>query len=429
MRSPGSGRAIAEWCLRGALVGLLALALLRSFDPPGATAVARSTTVRDLPRALDEATRSARVVTLSLDVDSMPGSVARDWLAALRRAGVAVQWHGTPPSLAVQAERGREPDGRVRVTVVADGGRAIALTDSAGALDSLRVTPRGATLDAPAVVGAVRAARGRFVARAMVPPARAPRAVLVLGRAGWESKFVATALQESGWTVRARLPAAPGVAITDAGLLPIDTARYAVVIALDSSAADLGPAIARFVEQGGGMILAGAAPMLPAVRALTPALVGARLPGRLLLDGDTVTRADLPHRALESIRPDAIRLESTTSPPLAVVRRAGLGRVVVIGYDETWRWRMLGGTGGVGAHRAWWSRMAGIVAPEPADTLAPAGADAAPLAALHSALGAPSAEPLPVHTAPDDRWHYLMLIAIVALLLGETASRRFRGAR
>src|SRR5258707_512993 len=81
----------------------------------------------------------------------------------------------------------------------------------------------------------------------------------VLGGAGWEIKVVLAALTEAGWGVRARLPAAPGVAITDPALLPIDTARYDVVVALDSSASDLAPSIARFVGTGGGLVAAGGA--------------------------------------------------------------------------------------------------------------------------------------------------------------------------
>jgi hypothetical protein len=254
--------------------------------------------------------------------------------------------------------------------------------------------------------------------------------VLVLGRAGWESKFVAAALEESGWTVRARLPAAPGVVVADPGLLPVDSSRYAAVIALDSSAADLAPALARFVAQGGGLVLAGEAPSVAALRALAPATTAARRPGRILLDGDSVTRADLPMRPLASIRIDAVALEVNPARKETAVaaRRAGLGRVLTIGYDESWRWRMLGGASGLAAHRAWWSRVVGLVAAEGPSATVVAARDAAPTAALIDALGPPMAIG-PAANPPGRPLQPIMLVAVVLLLLAETASRRFRGAR
>src|SRR5206468_9394792 len=132
----------------------------------------------------------------------------RAWLSALRRAGVTVRWRGDVPSLALAAERVREPTAAVRVLLAADTG-AVSLTDSAGVLDTLRATSGGATLEASDVVGTVRARRGTYAASATPPAPADRRDVLVLGRASWESKFVLAALTEAGWRVRARLPAAP----------------------------------------------------------------------------------------------------------------------------------------------------------------------------------------------------------------------------
>ena len=429
MRSRADARRLGETLLRGFLVGTLAVALWRSLHQPSATPVARATAVRDLPAMLRAASSDARVSSLDVRVDSLPGVPERDWLAALRGAGVMVRWQGTPPSIALEVDRSREPDSRVRLLLAADSGAAFAVTDSAGVVDSLRVLDGGATLESHAVVGRASAARGRWRVSAVVPPAPTPRAVLVLGRAGWESKFVAAALQEAGWTVRARIPAAPGVIVTDPALLPIDSSRYAAVVALDSTAADLAPALARFVAQGGGLVLAGETPALGSLRALAPATTTARLPGRILLDGDSVTRADLPMRPLDAIRPDAVRLEGSAAGPMVAARRAGLGRVLTVGYDESWRWRMLGGASGLAAHRAWWSRVVGLVAPEGQLASAAAAPDAAPTAALFAALGPPT----PAAASPTSPGRgplpLVMLLAVVALLLAETASRRFRGAR
>jgi hypothetical protein len=415
--------------VRGFLVGTLAVALWRSLHPALPAALSRAATVRELPAALRAASSDARIGALHLVVDSLPEANERDWLAALRRAGVVVRWQGSPPALALEVERSREPESRVRLLVAADSGAPFVITDSAGALDSLRVAAGGATLESPTVVGRASAARGRWRVSAAVPPAPAPRAVLVLGRAGWESKFVAAALQEAGWTVRARLPAAPGVVVADPALLPVDSSRYAAVIALDSSATDLAPVLARFVAQGGGLVLAGEAPSVASLRALAPATTSARRPGRILLDGDSVTRADLPMRPLDAIRSDAVRLEGNAGQSMVAARRAGLGRVLTVGYDESWRWRMLGGTSGLAAHRAWWSHIVGLVAAEGPSTSAPVAPGGAPTAALVGALGPPTTATGPRDNSRAPGLPLIMLIAVVLLLLAETTSRRFRGAR
>lgn len=429
MRSRADLRVVAEWLLRAALLGALGAALARSLAPGAEATIARRADARGLPAALAEATRAARVVSLAVHVDSLPAAAERAWLVALRRAGVGVSWSGQPASLAVMAERSREPDARVRISVVGDVGAPVAITDSAGAIDTVAVGARGGMLVAPAVVGAVRVARGRVGASAAVPAASPPRAVLVIGRAGWEAKFVAAALQEAGWTVRARQVIAPGVVVADPGMFPLDTSRYGVVVALDSTAGDLAADAARFVRQGGGLLLAGGASTLPAFAPLAPARAAERRTGRVLLDADTVTRGDLPVRALVAIRPDAVRLEGSSGSATVAVRRAGMGRVATIGFDETWRWRMLGGGSGPGAHRAWWSRTVGLVAPDAADVGVAAGVEAAPVASLIEALGQPSAAPAGDRAPAAPRLLPFLLFAIVAAMLAETASRRFRGAR
>ncbi|MFL5606996.1 MAG: hypothetical protein ACJ8AD_11165, partial [Gemmatimonadaceae bacterium] len=324
-----------EWVGRGAVIVLLAVALWRALHPARQGDEHRGATGATLGRILHEATMTPRVGSVSLAIDSLPTAEQRAWLTALRRAGVDVRWHGEVPTLALDAERVREPVARTRLLLVADGAAPLALTDSVGALDTVRLRAGGASLEAGDVVGAVQARRGAFVASATLPVAPPRRDVLVLGRAGWESKFVLAALTEAGWRVRARLPAAPGIAVTDPALLPIDTSRYDVVIALDSSASDLAPSIARFVAAGGGLVAAGGATSLDALRLLVPARAGDRRPGRILLDADSVTRADLPLRPLAALRVDAVPLERQPGGLTVAARRAGRGRVVAIGYDDS----------------------------------------------------------------------------------------------
>jgi hypothetical protein len=429
MRSRADLRRGLEWLGRAAVIALLAVALWRAVRPSEQGEAHRAATGATLARTLREATASPHVASVSLAVDSLPSPVQRAWLSALRRAGVSVRWHGEVPTLALDAERVREPVARTRLLLVGDGAVPLALADSAGALDTVRLRAGGASLEAGDVVGAVQARRGAVVASAALPIAPPRRDVLVLGRAGWESKFVLAALTEAGWRVRARLPAAPGVAITDPALLPIDTARYDVVLVLDSSAIDLAPSVARFVATGGGLVATGGATTLDALRPLLPARAGARRPGRILLDADSVTRADLPLRPLEALRADAVPLERQAGGLAVAARRAGEGRVLAVGYDESWRWRMLGGANGPASHRAWWSRTVGLAAPDRADLAARAGADAAPTAALVAALGPASSEAVTAAMPAREPLPLLLLAAIAAALLAETASRRFRGAR
>lgn len=379
--------------------------------------------------ALLRASTSEHVGAVDVEVDGVL-SAQLTWLAALRRAGVSVRWRGSPPALALAADRVREPVAPVLVRLVADSGRRIVVSDAVGVIDSVRAA-RGATLEAGDVNGSVTARLGVWTALAGIPARDERRDVLVLGRASWESRFMLEALGEAGWRVRARLPVAPGVSVTDASLLPLDTARYDVVIALDSTAADLAGAVTRFAAQGGGVIAVGSALDVAALRAIAPASAGERRPGHILLEGDTLTRADLPLRPLGKVRADAVVLERQPAGIAAAIRRAGRARVASVGYDESWRWRMQGGVSGAAAHRAWWSRMAGLVAParegmrEPIDATSNA---AAPRAALVDALGPASGTPAATALSASARLPLVLLLIVAALLLAETASRRFRGA-
>ena len=417
-----------EWVLRSALLASLGAALWLSVRAAPSSTGARSLAASSLGERIVGVIADRRVQAVDVKIDVMPTRGDRALLVALRRAGVVVRWHDVPPALAIEAVRVREPDGRTRMLVSAGDSGAIALGDSAGVLDTVRAES-GATIDATTVVGSVRAQQGAFAARASISTAESRLgAVLVLGRADWEAKFVMTALTEAGWTVRASVPIAPTVSVRDDGVLPLDTARYDVVVALDSSAAEFGPAIARFVGQGGGLVASGEALGLASIRALAPASAGHRLPGRILLAGDSVRPRNLPLRPLSLTRTDAITLDRQPAGAALVARRAGMGRVLGVGYDESWRWRMLGGESGLAAHRRWWSGAVGSVAPE-RSSASPAGGDAAPLASLVSALGGPSDAASLADEPRRNALPLILLMLIAACLLAETASRRFRGER
>lgn len=429
MRSRADLPLAAEGLLRATLLAALVVSLWQSMRPVRSRAYTRDVAARTLDAEFKRALSAADRVAFALTVDATLSRADRDAIVALRRAGVPVHWQGSVPPLALEVVRRREPDARARLMLVGGGNDPVTLADSAGPLETVRAAT-GITVDVGTLVGAVRAQRKRFEARSRVPAPTPRRAVLVLGRASWESKFVMAALTESGWLVRASIPAAPGVDVRDDGLLPLDTARYDAVVALDSSAAHLGAAIARFVAQGGGLVVGSSALAIDPIRQLAPARAGDRIAGRILLANDTVTTADLPLRPLGTLRSDALSLRREAPGPALVARRSGLGRVLAVGYDESWRWRMLGGASGLAAHRAWWSRAVGSVAPARVDDAIATDGDAAPRATLIEALG--PASPSVVtgeHSLGDARLPFILLVVAVAALLAETASRRFRGAR
>jgi hypothetical protein len=403
-----------ERVLRAAALTLVAAALWRTLAP------------REAGRTVHVAFRGA------------PAPFVRDSLRAQMHSGTPVRWsaEGLDP-LAVSVERQREPGSPVRIAVVAPG--ATELRDALGVLD----TVHGAgVLAGVEPSGAVTAVHGRVRAIVNVGAPAELRPVLVVGRATWEAKFAVAALEEQGWSVHARLSVAPAAVVTQGGVLALDTANYAAVVALDTTLGALGSRLERYVRSGGGLVLVADAANAGAVRVLAPARAGMR---RSAVSRDPSVAAPLdalPLFALESLRGDAVPIATRGALTAAAARREGDGRVLQLGYGESWRWRMQGGDGAVAAHREWWSRVVGSVAFAPGDAVRAAretgalvpgaapsasAAEGAPLARLIGALGPPVAaaeDSIPARRLPP--W---LLPTLLAILLGEWASRRFRGAR
>ncbi len=425
MPSRADVRRRVEWALRVALVAVLAFTLSRSLPRAagGANVVGMKTS--DFDRDI-RSIISSDASEISLGVDAAISRTQRDLLRAVRGAGTKVTWHGDVPSMAIEVSRERDPFADGRVALVSGSDAPLAVSDSAGPIDTLRAT--SGTIEAGTLVGSVRAVRGGFFARGAVPKPTDRRAVLVLGRVGWEVKFVAAALTEAGWTVRSSSPAAPTVVVQDDALQPIDTARYDAIIALDSTASTYAAQISRFVLQGGGLVALGSALDVRSVQELAPADVGDRQPGRILLTDDTITTRDLPTRALINVRNDAVALGREKNGIVLAAHRVGLGRVLAVGYDETWRLRMLGGESGPAIHREWWSHAAAAVAPAREAPVIAGSGDAAPRAAIVDELGPPGAAVETTRRIVSDALPFALLIVIVGTLLVETASRRFRGA-
>jgi hypothetical protein len=256
--------------------------------------------------------------------------------------------------------------------------------------------------------------------------------VLVLGTAGWEARYVIAALEESGWSVDARLTIGPALVVRRGSPVPIDTARYAAVIALDSAASGDTRRLAAYARSGGGIILSGVAAALGALRDVAPGRPGVRIRPAVLSFTAGEPRRALGFVSMSGVREDALVLEARDGRPVVAARRAALGRVLQIGYDETWRWRMQGGDAGPESHRRWWSAAVAATARRTAAVRESSGSVAgagAPRAAISAALGPASAAPdLDSRSAPrhgPDPW---LLIAGSLLLLAEWTSRRLRGA-
>lgn len=409
-------RVAAEWTLRAVALAAVAFALVRAWAAgnDGAAAPAR------------------------LEWTAMPSPVTRDSLAALRRAGTAVTWRGPAlEALAVSATLAPAPDGSVRIAAVGPGD--VVLSDASGARDTLRNAAAGAVMLMPAPVGeyVAQLRNTRATVRASSPDSA--RAILVVGRASWETKFTMAALEEAGWHVQARVAVAPGAEVRQGAAgaaaargasVPsgaLDRHRYAAVVALDSTVDVLGAALARYVREGGGLVLAGDAPDAAVARALAPGRAGTRIAsGAVAFDAAQPLRS-LAVRPVTSLRADAVVLERRGPLVLAAARREGAGRVVQSAYEELWRWRMQGGDDARSRHRAWWTRtVAAAVSPATADPFTAANPEGAPLARLEDALGPPSVGRAPAAPRSLPGW---LLPLVFAILLVEWGSRRFRGAR
>jgi len=386
---------------------------------------------RDLAVALAAWTAAAPADTLDLRLDGVPRSEERDWLHALARAGTSVRWssRSSLPALALEAEPRTDPVGGVTARIAAPIGAQVQVRDAASLIASIVLTARGATITIPIASQPLFVRVGDSRAAVASRDSLLPRRVVVLARGGWEAKFVIAALEERGWLVDARLSVAPGIDVTQGAPGALDTARVAAVIALDSTADQDASRIAAFVRSGGGLVLEPEAAARPAFAALAAGGVAPRERPRTLAFADSAPRRALTLSAIAPLRVDAVAIERRDGRVAAAARRVGAGRVIQLAYDESWRWRMSGGDGAVEAHRRWWTQVVGAAAYRALGSTSIASVDdAAPLASLYTALGAPhSARDLPA-TNGRGGLRLWMILALGAMLLAEWGSRRLRGA-
>ena len=394
-----------------------------------------------LEGALARLTTVERPESVHVQLDTVPDALTARWLAALRGAGIGVSWSGAvggAGALALETFRSPDPAGGI-VLLAATPRPASILSDGLGPIDTISVVRAPAVVRLASVEGDVTLRSGAQPARAGVAPPAAPRRVFVAGAAGWEAKFAIAALEESGWTVDARLFVRPDMDVTQGGAtrVRLDTSRYAAVVLMDSAAAETMP-VAEFVRAGGGVVLAGDANRARRIAALVGWRGGTRESAPLgTLPGDTAWRG-LSRFVLDSI-PErrAVTLEERDGKAIVVARRHYAGRVMGIGYDQTWRWRMAGGDNSAAEHRAWWSRaVAGVTATADITTetttemTTSARTGAAPLASLYDVLGPPSELRRGlVASFPAALFSNLLGALCLTALLAEWMLRRSRGAR
>jgi hypothetical protein len=420
-------RVSVEWVLRAlALMVVVAwLARTLAVQRRGATDAATSATLIAQLSRWSTASEPARV---SVDMQSPPAARERDWLGALPGAGTAVTWSGRGlAATAVSIEPLADPGRVVDVSLAAPRDDVVVLADSIGSLDSVRVTLRGARRRLLHPGRSIDAITGAVTARAALRDSLELKRILVVGEAGWEGKFAVAALEERGWKVDAHLAVSPKGDVHQGTVVDIDTAKYAAVLGIDTVALRYADRIARFVRQGGGLVL-----WSPAARGAL-ASVAAGLPAPPIADDggeppDSAPRSVLELAPITALTNDAITLEKRGDNVALAARRVDAGRVVETGYTDSWRWRMAGGADAANRHREWLAGLVASVAYAPRHELAAEAANPAPLAALIDRLGEPS------RSAPEKPWNPELLARwaaglLAAALLLEWASRRLRGAR
>lgn len=304
---------------------------------------------------------------LTLTFDSIPSRPQREWLAAIAANGSRVRWTpgaGVRP-LAMSAEPIADPNGRVQLAAIAPLGAQLSLRDATGLLDSASLGTGGVRVVEGGLEGRLLANGAGNSAVAAIGDSLVIRPVLVLARAGWEGKFVAAALEESGWNVNARFVVTPTAAVEQGAIGTIDTSRYSVVVALDGSASTYAPSIVRFARSGGGVVVAGEALRTSAFNAILPATPNDSVPATLGAITTESPREGLAATTFRLASPSAVVIERRRGRPTVVAARVALGRALALGYGETWRWRMMGKEGADAAHRAWWSALVSSVAYAP----------------------------------------------------------------
>ena len=431
MRSLADRRLAAERALRGVAFAAMIVLAWRLAAGRASVDSTQVATTRSLDSALVRWSASGPT-RATIDAEAIPSSRQRAWLVALRRTGTTLTWSTTDSSGgAATVEAGLLAGSPHRVTALAGANRDVMLSDDLGTIDSARGGPDGVIGWRVSPIGQARVALGRSTATSTARDSLVVRPVLVIGQAGWESRFVVTALEEDGWSIRAQLTVAPGAVVRQGPTVRIDTATLSAVVLLDSTSRVEASELSRFVREGGGVVASGPGTNHPALRRASFQRDAAQISQYPVSAAIGALLGPTPREGLSArsfgMRPGSVAIEMRGDAPVVVARRVESGRVIVTGYDDTWRVRMVPASESAPeTHRTWWSSLvAGAAYARPVSRdVGPV--DEAPLAATISALGPPTAlgRSAPGRSWPWDAW----LAAIAAAgLLAEWLSRRLRG--
>jgi hypothetical protein len=432
MPSRAEMRVRLEQVLRGIVIAALAVMLWQSLSPERNSGGQRLS-ARGVSGALAKWSALAKAPSgIHVQLDSLPSPLERSWLGALAGAGSSVTWSGDLPAVMIDAQPVASPAAGTKVLVAGASGSSVEGSDEIRVIDPGRAQNAGAALALTSIAGHLTARVKGSVASTASRDSVVLRKVLVVGDAGWESKFVTAALEEEGWNVDAFIRVAPGVDVTQGSAAVIDTSRYSAVVALDGTAATYANRIVEFARSGGGVVLAPHAASLDAMAALRAGAVGrSTSEGRTSQSAGSVSLATLALAPITSLRSDAVRLEKRVGAVAIAARRVGAGRALQLGYDDTWRWRMGGAEGAVRDHRSWW---AGLVSSVARARRAPRAtgdttSDEAPMAALVAAIGSGSpVSTLGTLSETKSNWMAWLFVLLALGLVLEITSRRLRGA-
>ncbi len=381
--------------------------------------------------------------TIDVQLRASPDARTRAVLRALRGSGRRLQLTSeralTPVAVSVQAEWRASGGTRVQ-TVGADSVPAV-IGDGAGIIESAILASAGTQFRTGPVQGVLRVGTGAASAAASPVVARAPQSarVLVVGEATWESRFLIAALEEAGWPVDAAVSLSPKVTVTSgSGRVPSRDKQSIVVLLPGASRSTMG-ALPDFVSMGGGLVIVGDAARSAGLASLRAGSPGATIAGEVGAESGTDARQGLDLVPIATLVNGGVPLELRNGRIAIAARRVGAGRVVQVGYQNSWLWRMAGNDDAPLAHRRWWTDILSGVVPQTApmkrlsldaehDTL-----DAAPIAALARDVGIPRIRPSSVRTTSrtfiaslDPRW--LLGVALLSML-ASWLLRRWRGLK
>lgn len=395
MLLPVSMRRVGEWVLRVLSFALLGVLLMRVWSPLGHSARAESATGEAVASSLPRWSKtSPGRIHLSLDSTLTP--VERDWFAAIAHSGSVVTWEA-PNIVPVAAVLTRvvDPVGVSELDVSAPAKRIVEIRGPAGGIDTVTAGNNGVRVVIPGAATGMTMYVGATKAVVAKPDSVIFRKLLVEGSASWETKFTIKALTERGWSVDALTHVAPGVDVREGDPMVADTARYAAIIAVDSTAALIRRGADAFVRKGGGLVT------LSDASAIGPSASTATV------------------------------LEKGSAGEIRAIR-VGNGRVIHVTYKDLWRRRMATADSvddPVAAHRELLANIVASVALAPR-VAASAGvlADPAPLADMVARLGRRSALADAGSPLGDAMPTSVLFGILIASLLLEHASRRLRGA-